>query len=129
MVRHWRILQLNVGFMERSLMQFLETTIFTKRITELIPDESYKDLQFELIRNPKKGPLIRKSCGLRKIRWQLNGRGKRGGLRIIYYIVSEEEILMLFAYKKNKQENLTDEQVNTICNMVNDRYEERKMKN
>ena len=95
---------------------FIETSIFTKQITQLISDESYLGLQRELIKNPKKGSLIVGGCGIRKIRWSLdNNQGKSGGIRTIYYYrESEDKILMLFAYPKNVADNLTDKQIGIL---------------
>jgi hypothetical protein len=64
--------------------------------------------------NPGAGAMIKGSGGLRKIRWNLSGSGKRGTLRVIYYFDQSETIYMLFMYKKNKQENLTLEQVKVL---------------
>ena len=99
-------------------MTFLETSVFTRQITELIEDDSYAELQQLLIIDPEAGALIRGSGGLRKIRWNLKGKGKSGGIRIIYYLVDSEEIFMLFAHKKSKQEVLSDEQMRTLRRLV-----------
>ena len=64
--------------------------------------------------NPGAGAMIKGSGGLRKIRWNLPGVGKRGALRVIYYFDKPETIYMLFMYKKNKQEDLTPEQVKIL---------------
>lgn len=48
-------------------------------------DDQYRELQERLIENPEIGDLIQGSAGLRKISWKLTGRGKRGGVRVIYY--------------------------------------------
>lgn len=66
-------------------MRFVETPIFTKVITRLLDDESYRGLQVALMLRPEQGPLIRSGGGLRKVRWAGPGAGKRGGLRVIYY--------------------------------------------
>jgi mRNA-degrading endonuclease RelE of RelBE toxin-antitoxin system len=63
----------------------VETYAFTKRLTELLNDESYAELQSLLAQRPDAGEIIRGSGGMRKIRWAGSGRGKRGGVRIIYY--------------------------------------------
>ena len=65
-------------------MGFYETDVFTARIVEFIDDESYSALQAVLVADPEAGDLIPKTRGLRKIRWLGRGRGKRGGIRIIY---------------------------------------------
>ena len=64
-------------------MIFIETSIFTKEIQNLISDDNYRMLQAALMLRPDAGRLIRGGGGLRKIRWKLSGTGKRGALRII----------------------------------------------
>mgnify|MGYP001607989014 FL=1 len=66
-------------------MVIIETSVFTRRLLELLNDEAYRKLQTALVNRPDAGPLIVSSGGLRKLRWALKGRGKRGGVRIIYY--------------------------------------------
>ena len=88
-------------------MVFYETSIFTDQVTHLLDDVSYRKLQNQLVRAPESGDLVPRSGGLRKIRWQAAGRGKRGGLRVIYYLQSRDRIYLLFAYPKNAQDNLT----------------------
>jgi mRNA-degrading endonuclease RelE of RelBE toxin-antitoxin system len=99
-------------------MVFYETAIFTEQVVEFLDDDSYRDLQGVLIREPESGDLIPRSRGLRKIRWRIAGRGKRGGIRVIYYLVTHEQIYMLYAYAKNDQENLTQEQIQRLRNLV-----------
>jgi mRNA-degrading endonuclease RelE of RelBE toxin-antitoxin system len=101
-------------------MIFYETDIFTAQITKLISDESYTEFQKVLIADPESGDLIRNSQGLRKIRWRLAGTGKSGGIRIIYYLVSGDEIFLLFAYPKSKQENITEEQARVLRALVDE---------
>lgn len=79
-------------------MEIIETSVFTRQIKELISDEEYGELQFVLIQRPEMGDVIPKSGGIRKVRWAGSGRGKRGGIRVIYYWqVSEDQIFMLLA--------------------------------
>jgi mRNA-degrading endonuclease RelE of RelBE toxin-antitoxin system len=92
-----------------------ETRIFTRQILELLDEESYRLLQLELVTTPEKGDLIKGSGGLRKIRWAPAGKGKRGGVRVIYYWAREDDLLlMLLAYAKSAEEDLTPEQVRTL---------------
>lgn len=100
-------------------MIIIETPIFTKLITGLMSDDEYKDLQQALVTRPEMGALIKNSGGLRKLRWSLEGRGKSGGVRVIYYWMStDDQLYMLFAYPKNEQENLTDAQVSALRKIV-----------
>ena len=95
-------------------MEFVETSIFTQRITKLLTDDAYHDLQARLADRPKAGDVIPGTGGLRKLRWRDAGRGKRGGLRIIYYCWAEEKLYMLFAYEKTEQGDLTPEQLKVL---------------
>jgi mRNA-degrading endonuclease RelE of RelBE toxin-antitoxin system len=63
----------------------VETTGFTRQIDDLLHAESHRLLQLELADRPDRGPVISGSGGLRKIRWRGSSRGKRGGMRVIYY--------------------------------------------
>jgi len=100
-------------------MVIIETPIFTKLIAELMSDEEYKDLQEALVVRPERGALIRNSGGLRKVRWALEGRGKSGGVRVVYYWMNEQDQLyMLFVYPKNMQDNLTDQQLKKLRQIV-----------
>lgn len=100
-------------------MIIIETPIFTKLITGLMSDDEYKDLQEALVTRPEMGALIKNSGGLRKVRWSLEGRGKSGGVRVIYYWMSaDDQLYMLLAYPKNEQGNLTDAQVSALRKIV-----------
>ena len=80
-------------------MVFIETSVFTRQLEKLISDESYLEMQQFLSRLPTAGDLIRGSNGCRKLRWNIPGRGKRGGIRVIYYwVMTNDQILMLIAF-------------------------------
>ncbi len=95
-------------------MEFIETSIFTERIGTLLTDEAYRNLQAVLAKNPRAGHVVPGAGGLRKIRWRAMGRGKRGGLRIIYYCESAHQLYMVFAYDKKEQGDLTAEQLKVL---------------
>ena len=100
-------------------MRFVETRVFTTVIRGLLDDEAYRALQIALLLRPEQGPLISGSGGLRKIRWAGSGRGKRGGIRIIYYWHPRDEMFyMLFAYAKNEQGDLTPSQIRMLGQLV-----------
>ncbi|MBI5731260.1 MAG: type II toxin-antitoxin system RelE/ParE family toxin [Ignavibacteriales bacterium] len=100
-------------------MKIIETSVFTKRLKILLSDEDYRKLQNEIILNPEKGKIIIGSGGLRKIRWSIPGKGKSGGVRIIYYWAKAKEIiLMLLMYSKNEQDDLSNEQLKMLKSLV-----------
>ncbi len=104
-------------------MRFIETPVFTRAILELMDDEEYGSVQHALLLRPGMGPVIQHSSGLRKIRWAVKGTGKRGGCRIIYYWdQSTETFYMLYAYRKNEQEDLTSDQIQQLARLVREEF-------
>jgi len=100
-------------------MVFIETPVFTKHVIKALTDEQYGLLQGFLVARPDAGNLIKGGSGIRKLRWALSGRGKRGGVRVIYFWrVSESQILMLTMYAKNERANLTPPQVKQLAKLV-----------
>lgn len=85
-------------------MIFIETTIFTKLLPKYLNDDEYRSLQWYLLVNPDAGDIVRGSGGVRKVRWASEGKGKRGGIRVIYYWKkSFDEIWLLTLYSKNEK--------------------------
>ena len=104
-------------------MVVIETIVFTRRVTELLPGDEYRLLQATLVDRPDAGPIIPGGAGLRKIRWSASGHGKRGGARIIYYwAVAQDRILMLFIYAKNESADLTPGQIKTLRQIMEKEY-------
>ncbi|MFN0128751.1 MAG: type II toxin-antitoxin system RelE/ParE family toxin [Verrucomicrobiales bacterium] len=98
---------------------FKETSFFNRQAAEIVPDEELNAMQWALMANPESGDLIRGSGGLRKLRWTRPGRGKRGGLRVIYYWHGAGNvILLLLAYPKSSQENLTPDQLKVLKSII-----------
>jgi len=90
---------------------FIEHPIFTKQIETLLTADEYRRLQMYLAEHPSAGDVIPGLSGLRKVRWAVPGRGKRGGLRVIYLLLLASDIICLFyAYTKGKMTDLTPEQ-------------------
>jgi mRNA-degrading endonuclease RelE of RelBE toxin-antitoxin system len=82
-------------------MEIIETSVFTRQVQAILSNEEYRQLQLPLVIHPDMGAVIPGSGRLRKMRWTIGGRGKRGGVRVIYYwAVLQDRILMLFMYTK-----------------------------
>jgi hypothetical protein len=89
----------------------------------LLDVEAYRLLQLALLQRPARGAVIRRSGGLRKVRWALPGQGKRGGVRVIYFWdEASETFYMLYAYPKNGQEDLTAQQLLVLSRLVREEF-------
>ena len=97
--------------------------MFTRRIADALADDDYRVVQEALLRRPEQGDLIEGTGGVRKLRWREAGRGKRGGLRLIYYWHAERGIiLMLFLYRKSEQKDLTADQKRALAKAVQQEF-------
>ena len=100
-------------------MEFIETPVFTKAAKRLLTEDELCRLQMTLCIHPSMGQVIPHSGGLRKIRWISGTKGKRGGLRIIYYwITADHKIYLLYAYAKSTEESLTSEQIKILKSII-----------
>ncbi len=102
-----------------DVMIIIETKVFTRQITKLISDGEYRELQQELVSNPDAGDIIQHSGGLRKLRWRSATKGKRGGIRVIYYwYVRADEVYMLLAYGKGEKDDLSAKEVRRLREII-----------
>lgn len=100
-------------------MVIIETQIFTELVTELMDDDEYSALQAHLVENPKQGDVIQGTGGIRKLRWSHHRKGKRGGVRVIYYHADAlHQLRMLLVYQKGEVDDLTAAQKKTLKKVV-----------
>ena len=100
-------------------MEFIETPTFTRLVNALLSEEEQRQLQNDLLANPERGSIIRGGGGIRKVRFAIEGTGKSGGARVIYYWAkSKDQIYMLLIYPKSNQDNLTDQQTAILRDYV-----------
>lgn len=96
-------------------MVIIETPQFSRQVEALLSDEGYRALQSAILSEPTQGAVIPRTGGLRKIRWAVQGRGKRGGVRVIYYLrLTTGHILMLYCHAKNDLSQLTRDQLRRL---------------
>ena len=89
------------------MFTFIETSVFERTLPYYLNDDEYAELQRYLIDNPEAGDIIPGSGGVRKLRWRIQGKGKRSGIRVIYYVrYRPVEFWMLALYAKSKQANI-----------------------
>ncbi len=94
-------------------MEFVEAPAFTRNISAYLADDEYVQLQRWLAENPEAGDLMPGAGGFRKLRWTdpQRGKGRRGGLRIIYYyFLADQQIWLMALYHKGEASDLTPRQ-------------------
>jgi hypothetical protein len=98
---------------------FVETTLFTRLLGNYLNDEDYRALQNRLIGRPGAGAIIKASGGVRKIRCAAGGKGKSGGVRVIYYWAkADDRIFMLTLYGKGEKENLSAADLKRVVRLL-----------
>jgi hypothetical protein len=109
-------------------MEFIEARAFTKLLGDYMDDDEYRLFQVFLAHSPAAGDLIPGTGGFRKIRWADNrrGKGKRGGLRVIYYFFDEDGLIWLLTiYGKDEADDLTPAQKRQLREAITQEKAER----
>lgn len=100
-------------------MVFVETSVFTRQVLALLDDDELAALQVQLSRAPRSGAVIPGTGGLRKVRWSCQGRGKRGGVRVIYYHFDQRgQIALLLIYDKSAADDMSPVQKRLLRTVV-----------
>lgn len=100
-------------------MIFIEASLFSKLRGQYLGDEDYRALQNHLMAQPDSGAVIRGSGGVRKVRWAAGGKGKSGGLRVIYYwLTADDQIMFLTLYGKSEKENLSAAELKQVVKLI-----------
>jgi mRNA-degrading endonuclease RelE of RelBE toxin-antitoxin system len=103
-------------------MEFIESHIFEKQVGELLSDDEFAMFQGFLFSNPKSGDVIQGTGGLRKIRWATKGKGKSGGVRVIYFhVTTAAQIRLIAIYKKGVKDDLSPAE-KRILKTLNDKW-------
>jgi len=89
------------------MYSFIETKLFSRLLADYLTDDEYALLQQALAERPERGAPVPGSGGVRKVRWTQPGRGKRGGIWVIYYAKTREGVIwMLTIHAKNEEESI-----------------------
>jgi len=102
-------------------MEFIEAPAFTRYVSDYLAEDQYRQLQNELAGNPECGDLMPGTGGFRKLRWAdpRRGKGRRGGLRIIYYyFLADQQIWLMTLYGKDEAADLTPKEKKTLKGAV-----------
>jgi len=112
-------------------MEFFEAPAFTWHVSEYLDAEQYRELQNELAGNPELGDLMPGTGGFRKIRWTdpKRGKGRRGGLRIVYYyFLSDQQIWLMTLYDKDEAADLTPKEKKALKGAIGAELKAREAK-
>lgn len=107
---------------------FFETTLFTATVGDYLTDEEYRQLQTEMLAAPECGDVMPRTGGFRKLRWanSRRGKGKRGGLRVIYYwLLGDGQFWMFAIYDKDEMDTLTADQEKQLKKAITDELKKR----
>lgn len=103
------------------MLTFIETRLFARLADEHLGEDGLLALQVHLLAQPEIGKVIPGSGGVRKLRWAMAGRGKRGGLRVIYfYRPRHEEVWLLTLYAKDVSDNISNSVLKKIKASIDD---------
>ena len=94
---------------------FIELSVFTRFVADCLDEDEQADLKRYLANNPHAGAVVPDTGGVRKLRWSRKGMGKRGGLRVLYYVQDQQgRIWLLTVYSKSAQENISAATLRTL---------------
>lgn len=101
------------------MLTIAEVPEYIRRSEKLLTVEERRDIVDYLAANPKAGDIMEGAGGVRKLRWGRQGRGKSGGVRVIYYVHSElMPLYLLTLFAKNERANLTKAERNELAGLV-----------
>jgi len=109
-------------------MEFIEAPAFTRYLSSYLGDDAYRALQARLADDPEMGAVMPGTGGFRKLRWSdpRRGKGRRGGLRVIYYYFpADRQIWLMTLYDKNEADDLTPQQKKALKAAIEAELRER----
>jgi len=111
-------------------MEFIVSAAFTRHLPEYLSDEEYRALQKELASHPEAGDLMPGTGGFRKLRWidPKRGKGRQGGLRIIYYhLARDREIWLMTLFDKHEASDLSPKEKKALKQAIGAELAARKV--
>ena len=102
-----------------AVMQVFSTRTYERAVRKLLGEEARREMEAAIVAAPDAAPVIRRTGGIRKLRWAGSGRGKRGGIRTVYfYHAGPETVYLLTAYAKADREDLTPTDTRALSRLV-----------
>jgi hypothetical protein len=113
-VIHW------ITFYEVTVITVAETTEYAKRARKLLSEKERAELICHLAAHPEAGDVMEGTGGVRKVRWAREGKGKSGGVRVVYFYYNEGmPLYLLTLYGKSEKDNLSAGERNDLAKLVN----------
>jgi len=109
-------------------VEFIEAPLFTQLVADYLGDDDYRELQRQLVENPQAGEVIPGTGGFRKLRWpdRRRGKGKRGGLRVIYYyLASDTQVWLITVYDKDEAADLSSAERRALKTAIDEELRQR----
>jgi hypothetical protein len=109
-------------------VEFIEAPLFTQLLPEYLTDDAYAELQHYLARDPEAGKVVPGTGGFRKVRWRdpRRGQGRRGGLRVIYYLFLQDSVIWFVTlYAKHEAADLTASEKRLLTAAVDEEKQQR----
>ena len=125
MVPRTTLYQSNPG---RSLIEFVVTQGFESSAKKLLTEEDHRELELLLLEDPRRGQVIERTGGFRKVRFARPSRreGKSGGTRVVYYFLDRRDrIYLLLVYAKGVKDDLTRTEENELRKLARALEEEQ----
>lgn len=102
-----------------SVYTVIETPVYSGKVTRILTEDEREAFAVFIAQNPRAGPIVRGSGGVRKVRWAREGSGKSGGARVIYYNrLDNGEIWLLTLYAKSDRSTIPAHELKMIKEVI-----------
>jgi mRNA-degrading endonuclease RelE of RelBE toxin-antitoxin system len=91
---------------------------YQRDAARLFDAKEQDEMEGHIADDPERHPRIPGGSGMRKARWARPGRGKRGGVRVIYYFAAPDSVYFIAIYAKNEKENLSDAEKQALAKIL-----------
>lgn len=114
-----KVPQWGMVHMIKTLITIVETNAYLNRAKGRLAQQERDDIKITVAEDPECGALIQGTGGVRKVRFGTSGRGKSGGVRVVYYYYNETiPVFLLTVFAKNEKDSLTKRERNDLAKLV-----------